>query len=127
MTKMKSKTTSAYTNDCGVLCPDMMNMRIGVTSELYHITTKMKMSHIKRTRELGRNQRHIRFATELWYLARAFALDFGAAEEFKEGTTFLLGLVLEEDTARSSASKQDRDGMNVLYPFLVAARVYRHL
>ena len=133
MTKMKSKTTSAYTNDCGVLFPDMMNMRIGVTSELYHITTKMKTSHIKRTRELGRNQRHIRFATELWYLARDGArssgwtvlLDFEAAETFEEGTTFLL--VPEEDTARSSASKQDRDGMNVLYPFLVAARVYRHL
>ena len=102
-----------------------MNMRIGVTSELYHITTKMKMSHIKRTRELGRNQRHIRFATELWYLARdgtsgwTFVLDFGAAETLEEGTTFLL--VPEEDTARSSASKQDRDGMNVLYASLLAS------
>ena len=128
MTKMKSKTTSAYTNDCGVLCPDMMNMRIGVTSELYHITTKMKMSHIKRTRELGRNQRHIRVATESWYLARDGArssgwtvlLDFEAAETFEEGTTFLLE-VPEEDTARSSASKQDRDGMNVLYASLLAS------
>ena len=47
-------------------------------------------------------------------------LDFEAAETFEEGTTFLLE-VPEEDTARSSASKQDRDGMNVLYASLLAS------
>lgn len=51
-----------------------------------------------------------------------FVLGFWAAEAFEEGTTFKL----EEDTARSSASKHDRDGMNVLSPSLVA-RAYRHL
>lgn len=105
-----------------------MKMRIGVTSELYQITTKMKTSHVSRTRELGRNRRHIRLATELWYLAKDgtngwTVLGFwavwvlavvGAALELQKGTTFLL----EEDTARSSASKHDREGMDIFRRFV---------
>jgi hypothetical protein len=91
----------------------MMKMRIGVTRELYQITTKMKMSHVKRARELGRNQRHTRFATELWYLTNCCViLGFEAAFELGEvrrlsGTTFFP--LLPEVAARSSESKQDHE------------------
>ena len=58
-TKMKSNRTSNDMRICGVLSPDMMNIRIGVMTELYQMTKNMNPSQARRTYESGKNRRAI--------------------------------------------------------------------